>query len=107
MDVRPNVRASSLIQMWRELEAEAGVVGTPRGGVGEGGGGGGEKRLGRELWNCVEKGSVVRVRCRREMEDLVERMREERVREIEMLQEMKRVAKFSHRGRIQVNIFLL
>ncbi|PKU86580.1 uncharacterized protein LOC110095747 [Dendrobium catenatum] len=29
-DIQPTVRASSLIQMWRELEAEAGVCPTPR-----------------------------------------------------------------------------
>ncbi|PKA46677.1 putative E3 ubiquitin-protein ligase LUL3 [Apostasia shenzhenica] len=40
-DIPPNVRASSLIQMWRELEAEAGVSPTRGAGTASAGSGGG------------------------------------------------------------------
>lgn len=56
----------------------------------------------RMLRSFSEKGGMIRVRCRREMEDLVERMMKERKKEIGEIKEMKRVSKFSHRGRIQV-----
>lgn len=99
VDLGPNVRTSSLIQMWREMEAEAGGGG--------GGDDGSERRLSREhSVGSSSAGSccVVRVRCRREMEDLVDMMRKERMREVFGLAGLHKVSRFSHRGRIQVTM---
>ncbi|XP_020256680.1 uncharacterized protein LOC109833426 [Asparagus officinalis] len=77
--------------MWREMESESGAPAlTTR--VGD------EKRM---LRSFSEKAGMIRVRCRREMEDLVERMKKERKEEVGEIKEMRRVSKFSHRGRIQ------
>ncbi|XP_020589430.1 uncharacterized protein LOC110030839 isoform X2 [Phalaenopsis equestris] len=140
-----NLRASSLIQMWREMEAEA----SPRGGAAStaaelvfGGSDAENERERKGVGKMVRSmslkmsswtssssdelemmagtkeqfqngltaanlpafgggGKVVRVRGRKEMEGLVMRMKEERLREIAELAEEQRVSRFPFRGKIQ------
>ncbi|KAH0469722.1 hypothetical protein IEQ34_001280 [Dendrobium chrysotoxum] len=137
-----NVRASSLIQMWREMES----VAYPRG-VGfsltaekvSGGSDAESEKERRGLGKLVKKMSLkisswpssssdesefsgtgkeqlenqanvkvvrVRVRGRKEMEDLVMRMKQERLRQLAELADEQKVSQFPFRGRIQTLIRL-
>ncbi|PKU78598.1 protein neuralized [Dendrobium catenatum] len=126
-----NVRASSLIQMWREMES----VAYPRGGgssltaekVSGGSDAESEKQMrvrkmslkiaswpssssdesefsgtGKEQLENQANIKVVRVRGRKEMEDLVMRMKQERMRELADLADEQKVSRFPFHGRIQV-----
>jgi hypothetical protein len=95
-DVPQTVRASSLIQMWRDLEAS-----TPRGvpcGKQENGVWGDESEM------MTVKSPMVRpaVRGRGEIEELVARMEAERTREVHLIAERRVVSQFPNRGRLQV-----
>lgn len=100
-DVPQTVRASSLIQMWRDLEAS-----TPRGmasGKQENGAWGDESDV------IMAKGPMVRsaVRGRGEIEELVARMEAERRREVDSIAERRVVSQFPNRGRLQVKLILV
>ncbi|KAI0529743.1 hypothetical protein KFK09_002301 [Dendrobium nobile] len=130
-----NVRASSLIQMWREME----FVAYPRCGgssltaekVSGGSDAESEKQrrvrkmslkiaswpssssdesefsgTSKEQLENQAKIKVVRVRGRKEMEDLVMRMKQERLRELADLADERKVSRFPFRGRIQALIRL-
>jgi hypothetical protein len=95
-DVPQTVRASSLIQMWRDLEAS-----TPRGipcGKHENGVWGDESEM------TTLKSPMVRpaVRGRGEIEELVARMEAERRREVHLIAEHHVVSQYPNRGRLQV-----
>lgn len=101
-DVPQTVRASSLIQMWRDLEGS-----TPRAG-------GGSKLENVAVWGdeseaVIAKGLMVRpaVRGRGEIEELVAMMEAERRREIDSIASRRAVSQFQNRGRLQVDLILL
>ncbi|XP_078180633.1 uncharacterized protein LOC144574541 [Carex rostrata] len=94
-DVPQTVRASSLIQMWRDLEAS-----TPRdmsSGKQENGAWGDENDV------VTNKSPMLRpaVRGRGEIEELVARMEAERRREVDSIAERRVVSQFPNRGRLQ------
>lgn len=100
-EVPQTVRASSLIQMWRDLEAS-----TPRGIAG------GKQEIGAwgdESEVVTAKGMMVRpaVRGRGEIEELVARMEAERRREVDLIAERRIVSQFPNRGRLQVKLFMV
>ncbi|KAJ3705399.1 hypothetical protein LUZ61_009104 [Rhynchospora tenuis] len=94
-EVPQTVRASSLIQMWRDLEAS-----TPRCGSG---GKQDNAAWGDENEALMARGLMVRpaVRGRGEIEELVARMEAERRREVAFIASRRAVSQFPYRGRLQ------
>ncbi|KAJ4760656.1 RING/U-box superfamily protein [Rhynchospora pubera] len=94
-EVPQTVRASSLIQMWRDLEAS-----TPRCGPG---GKQDNVAWGDENEALIARGFMLRpaVRGRGEIEELVARMEAERRREVAFIASRRAVSQFPYRGRLQ------